>query len=231
MSEAVIRIINLWKNYDGDGSEVPALRGTNLELKKGEIVALFGKSGSGKSTLFNLIAGLDRPTRGRIEVEGQDLEALGDKGRTALRRMKIGFVFQFFNLLPTLTAFENVFLSLELADRSQPNAALNALKEVGLEGKERRFPNELSGGEQQRVAIARAIVKRPSVILADEPTGNLDTTTGNQILELLTRRCHEFGTTLIMATHTPLTCRYATRILRMVDGVIIEETPCEETGR
>jgi putative ABC transport system ATP-binding protein len=231
MSEAVIRIIDLWKNYGGDGSEAPALRGTNLELRKGEIVALFGKSGSGKSTLFNLIAGLDRPTKGRIEVEGQDLEVLGEKGRTALRRMKIGFIFQFFNLLPTLTAFENVFLSLELANRSQPEAALNSLKEVGLEGKERRFPNELSGGEQQRVAIARAIVKRPSVILADEPTGNLDTTTGNQILDLLTRRCHEFGTTLIMATHTPLTCRYATRMLRMVDGVIVEETSCEEMGR
>ncbi len=231
MSEAVIRIIDLWKNYGEDGSEAPALRGTRIEIKKGEIIALFGKSGSGKSTLFNLIAGLDRPTKGRIEVEGQDLRDLGEKGRTTLRRMKLGFIFQFFNLLPTLTAFENVFLSLELVNRSQPEAALNALKEVGLEGKEQRFPNELSGGEQQRVAIARAIVKRPSVILADEPTGNLDTTTGNQILDLLTRRCHEFGTTLIMATHTPLTCRYATRILRMVDGVIVEETSCEEMGR
>jgi putative ABC transport system ATP-binding protein len=231
MSEAVIRTIDLWKNYVEDGSEVPALRGTNVEIKKGEIVALFGKSGSGKSTFFNLIAGLDRPTKGRIELEGQDLEDLGEKGRTTLRRMKLGFIFQFFNLLPTLTAFENVFLSLELAKRSQPDVALKALKEVGLEGKEQRFPNELSGGEQQRVAIARAIVKRPSVILADEPTGNLDTTTGNQILELLTRRCHEFGTTLIMATHTPLTCRYATRMLRMVDGVIFEETSCEEIDR
>ena len=231
MSEAVIRIIDLWKNYGGDGSEAPALRGTNIEIQKGDIVALFGKSGSGKSTLFNLIAGLDRPTKGRVEVEGQDLEVLGESGRTTLRRMKLGFIFQFFNLLPTLTAFENVFLSLELANRSQPEAALNALKEVGLEGKEQRFPNELSGGEQQRVAIARAIVKRPSVILADEPTGNLDTITGDQILALLTRRCHEFGTTLIMATHTPLTCRYATRMLRMVDGMIVEETSCEEMGR
>jgi putative ABC transport system ATP-binding protein len=227
----VIRIIDLWKNYSEDGSEAPALRGTNIELRKGERVALLGKSGSGKSTLFNLIAGLDRPTKGRIEVDGRDLEDLGEKGRTTLRRMKLGFIFQFFNLLPTLTAFENVFLSLELANRSEPEAALNALKEVGLEGKEQRFPNELSGGEQQRVAIARAIVKRPSLILADEPTGNLDTTTGNQILELLTRRCHEFGTTLIMATHTALTCQYATRILRMVDGVIVEEASCEEMGR
>jgi putative ABC transport system ATP-binding protein len=231
MAEPVIRIIDLWKNYGGDGAETPALRGTTLELKKGEIVALFGKSGSGKSTLFNLIAGLDHPTKGRIEINGQDLENLGEKGRTTLRRMKIGFIFQFFNLLPTLTAFENVYLSLELANRSQPDIALSALKEVGLEGKEQRFPNELSGGEQQRVAIARAIVKRPSIILADEPTGNLDTTTGNQILDLLNQRCREFDTTLIMATHTPLTCRYATRILRMVDGVIVEETSCEEIGR
>ena len=123
MSETVIRIIDLWKNYGGDGSGAPALRGTPLELKKGERVALFGKSGSGKSTLFNLIAGLDRPTKGRIEVEGQDLQDLGEKGRTMLRRLKLGFIFQFFNLLPTLTAFENVFLSLELANRSEPEAA------------------------------------------------------------------------------------------------------------
>ncbi len=228
MAEPIIRIIDLWKNYGEDGSGAPALRGTNLVIQKGEIVALLGKSGSGKSTLFNLIAGIDRPTRGRIEVENRDLEDLGERGRTLLRRMKLGFIFQFFNLLPTLTAFENVYLSLELANRPKPELAFKALKEVGLEGKEERFPNQLSGGEQQRVAIARAIVKNPSIILADEPTGNLDTTTGNQILELLTKSCHESGTTLIMATHSALTCRYATRILRMVDGVITEETSCEE---
>jgi putative ABC transport system ATP-binding protein len=231
MADPVIWIKDLWKNYGEDGSGAPALRGTSIEIKRGEIVALFGKSGSGKSTLFNLIAGLDRPTKGRIEVEGQDLKVLGERGRTTFRRMRLGFIFQFFNLLPTLTAFENIYLSLELANRAEPDLAFMALKEVGLEGKEQRFPNELSGGEQQRVAIARAIVKRPSVILADEPTGNLDTVTGNQILDLLTRRCHEAETTLIMATHTPLTCRYATRILRMVDGIITEETSCEEIGR
>lgn len=224
----IIRIVDLWKNYGEDGEGTPALCGTNLDIQKGEIIALFGKSGSGKSTLFNLLAGLDRPTKGRIEVEGQDLEDLGEKGRTLLRRTKLGFIFQFFNLLPTLTAFENVFLSLELANQSKPELALKALRDVGLEGKEQRFPNELSGGEQQRVAIARAIVKNPSIILADEPTGNLDTSTGNQILELLTRTCRESGTTLMMATHSPLTCRYATRILRMVDGVITEEPSCEE---
>jgi putative ABC transport system ATP-binding protein len=224
MTEPIIRVIDLWKRYDGNGSETIALRGTTMEIHQGEIVALFGKSGSGKTTLFNLIAGLDRPTKGRIEIEGKDLEALGDKGRTLLRRMKIGFIFQFFNLLPTLTAFENVYLSLELANIFEPELALKALKEVGLKGKEKRFPNELSGGEQQRVAIARAIVKRPSIILADEPTGNLDTITGNQILQLLTQRCQEFGTTLIMATHSSLTCQYAHRILRMVDGIVIEES-------
>jgi putative ABC transport system ATP-binding protein len=231
MADPVIRIMDLWKNYGEDGSGAPALRGTSIEIKKGEIVALFGKSGSGKSTLFNLIAGLDRPTKGRIEVEGQDLEVLGEGGRTMMRRMKLGFIFQFFNLLPTLTAFENIFLSLELSQQAEPDLALQALKEVGLQGMEQRFPNELSGGEQQRVAIARVLVKRPSIILADEPTGNLDTTTGNQILDLLTRRCHEFGTTLIMATHSPLTCGYATRILRMVDGIVTEETSCEEISR
>ena len=231
MAETTIRVVDLWKSFGEDGTDAVALRGTNLELGAGEIVALFGKSGSGKSTLFNLIAGLDRPTKGRIEVEGKDLASLGEKGRTTLRRMRLGFVFQFFNLLPTLTAFENVFLSLELANRPDPNIALEALKEVGLEGKGHRFPHELSGGEQQRVAIARAIVKKPSIILADEPTGNLDTATGDQILDLLTRRYQGSATTLIMATHTPLTCRYANRILRMVDGVIVEETSCEEIGR
>jgi putative ABC transport system ATP-binding protein len=226
MGESIIRIVDLWKSYTSDGTENAALRGTRLEVRAGEIVALFGKSGSGKSTLFNLMAGLDRPTKGRIEVGGQDLEVLGEKGRTNLRRTRLGFVFQFFNLLPTLTAFENVFLSLELASRSEPEAALAALGEVGLQGKEQRYPHELSGGEQQRVAIARAMVKRPAIILADEPTGNLDTVTGDQILALLTKRCRELGTTLIMATHSSLTCRYANRILRMVDGVVTEEASC-----
>jgi putative ABC transport system ATP-binding protein len=231
MSQPAIRIIDLWKEYAADVTSAPALRGSNLEIAAGEIIALYGKSGSGKSTLFNLIAGLDHPTRGRIEVEGQDLELLGEKGRTRLRRFKIGFIFQFFNLLPTLTAFENVFLSLELAAKADAEAAREALREVGLAGKEHRYPNELSGGEQQRVAIARALVKGPSIVLADEPTGNLDTLTGDQILDLLTRRCRASGTTLVMATHTPLTCQYADRILRMVDGVVVEETSREVFAR
>jgi putative ABC transport system ATP-binding protein len=231
VSEPVIRIVDLWKEYSDDVTTSAALRGTSLEIGTGEIVALFGKSGSGKSTLFNVIAGLDRPTRGRIEVAGQDIDQLGEKGRTNLRRTSLGFVFQFFNLLPTLTAFENVFLSLELANKPDATLAHEALNDVGLGGKGHRYPHELSGGEQQRVAIARAIVKRPSIILADEPTGNLDTATGDQVLDLLTRRCREASTTLIMATHTPLTCKYADRILRMVDGVVTEETSCEAPAR
>jgi putative ABC transport system ATP-binding protein len=224
----VIRVVDLWKEYLDEGqSPVAALRGANLEINAGESVALFGKSGSGKTTLLNMLAGLDRPTRGRIEIEGQHLEGMGEAGRTLLRRLRLGFVFQFFNLLPTLTAFENVFLSLELAGRQDAAAARDALGAVGLGGKESRYPHELSGGEQQRVAIARAIVKKPVMILADEPTGNLDTATGNQILELLTGECKAFGTTLIMVTHTQLTCRFADRVLHMTDGVVTEQDSCE----
>jgi len=163
-----------------------------------------------------------------VEVDGKDLQNLGEEGRTQLRRRRIGFIFQFFNLLPTLTVLENVFLSLELAGKPDPQPAYQALRAVGLEGKENRFPSELSGGEQQRVAIARALVKEPAIILADEPTGNLDTQTGNQILNLLSSRCRKFGTSLLMATHSPLTCKYSDRILRMVDGFIVEETSCAE---
>jgi putative ABC transport system ATP-binding protein len=224
----VIRVVDLWKKYGEDGQNGSALRGTNLEVLSGEVVALFGKSGSGKTTLLNLIAGLDRPTKGLIELEGNDLENLGEKGRTDLRRRRLGFIFQFFNLLPTLTALENVYLSVELLGKSDRKAAEDSLAAVGLEGKGSRYPHELSGGEQQRVAIARAIVKEPSLILADEPTGNLDTATGNQILELLQRRCREHNMSLVMVTHTPLTCKFADRILRMVDGVITEPTSCAE---
>jgi len=191
-----------------------------MEIARGEVVALIGKSGSGKTTLLNLLAGLDRPSRGTIEVEGQNLESLGEKGRTLLRRNRLGFVFQFFNLLPTLTVLENVYLPLELAGISSPENAREALGKLGLEGKERRYPHELSGGEQQRVAIARAVVKKPALILADEPTGNLDTTTGRQILEMLTTRCRESGMSLLMVSHSPTATGFADRVLSMIDGVI-----------
>ena len=216
MNVPVIRARDLWKIYDHN----PALRGVGMEIARGEVVALIGKSGSGKTTLLNLLAGLDRPSRGTIEVEGQNMESLGEKGRTLLRRNRLGFVFQFFNLLPTLTVLENVYLPLELAGISSPENAREALGKLGLEGKERRYPHELSGGEQQRVAIARAVVKKPALILADEPTGNLDTTTGRQILEMLTTRCRESGMSLLMVSHSPTATGFADRVLSMIDGVI-----------
>lgn len=219
----IIRVVDVWKQYSEDEQGSVALRGVNMEIYPGDIVVLFGKSGSGKTTLLNLLAGLDAPTKGCIEVDEKDLAGMGEKGRTLLRRNRIGFVFQFFNLLPTLTAFENVFLSLELAGRPDPEKVREALRAVNLEGKERRFPYELSGGEQQRVAIARALVKRPDIILADEPTGNLDTATGTQILDLLVGQCRISGTTLVMVTHAQHTCHYARRVLRMVDGALTEE--------
>ena len=224
--DPIVRVIDLWKEYPADGRKgTAALRGASLEVRPGEIVALLGKSGSGKTTLLNLLAGIDRPTKGRIEVEGRDLEAMGEKGRTRWRRTRLGFVFQFFNLLPTLTAFENVFLSLELAGNPDPQLALKALRDVGLEGKDHRYPHELSGGEQQRVAIARAIVKQPLLILADEPTGNLDTQTGQQVLGLLVDRCRLTSTTMIMASHAASTRHCCDRIVRIVDGAIVEEAP------
>jgi putative ABC transport system ATP-binding protein len=222
--EPVIQVIDLWKEYtESTGEEHAALRGTDLTVAAGDVVALYGKSGSGKTTLLNLLAGLDQPTRGRIVLEGNDLGTLGEHGRTRLRRQRLGFIFQFFNLLPTLTAFENVFLALELAEIPDPDLAITSIKAVGLEGKERRYPHELSGGEQQRVAIARAVVKSPAIVLADEPTGNLDTRTGDLILDLLAGRCREIGSTLIMATHSPRTSYFADRTLKMVDGKVMEE--------
>jgi putative ABC transport system ATP-binding protein len=219
----VIRITDVWKYYDGDSASTAALRGTNLCVAPGELIAIYGKSGSGKTTLLNMLAGLDRPSTGVIEIEGSNIEALGEQGRTILRRTRIGFVFQFFNLLPTLTVFENVFLSLELAGIKDERTVYDSLKAVGLEGKAKRFPHELSGGEQQRVAIARAMVKQPAIILADEPTGNLDSQTGTQILELLSRTCKERKTTLLVATHSPLTCQFVDRTMRMKDGVLEED--------
>jgi putative ABC transport system ATP-binding protein len=223
MNEIAVRVNDLWKYYgrpDKDG--FPALRGLSMEVMKGEVVVIYGRSGSGKTTLLNIISGLDIPTRGKVEIFGKDINSIGERGRTALRRLRIGFVFQFFNLLPTLTAFENVMLSLELCGIMSREVAFSAISSVGLEGKEMKYPHELSGGEQQRVAIARAIVKSPWIILADEPTGNLDTRTGDQILDLLLKNSIESGVTLIMATHSPRNSRIADRILKMVDGLLVE---------
>lgn len=216
----IIHIEDLWKCYDGQYcGESSALRGLDLEVRAGETVAIYGKSGSGKSTLFNLIAGLDRPTRGTIALEGLELNNMTESERTQFRRSRLGFVFQFFNLIPTLTALENVALPLEMLG-SDPKRARDTLEDVGLAGKLKRFPHELSGGEQQRVAIARAVVKDPVLILADEPTGNLDTETGDQVLALLEQLARNTGATLLLATHSDRSSRIASRVLTMSDGRI-----------
>ena len=225
----LIRVDNVWKKYrDTESTNGAALRGASLSVNSGELVALYGKSGSGKTSLLNILAGLDNPSKGIVEIEGHNIESMDEQKKTNLRRLQIGFVFQFFNLLPTLTVFENVFISLELVGKADRGLVLNALKEVGLEGKDKRFPHELSGGEQQRVAIARALVKEPLIVLADEPTGNLDSQTSEQVLDLLSRRCRANSTTLIMATHSPLSCKYVDRIMKLVDGVIQEEDLSQE---
>ena len=208
--------------------ELAVIHSVDLDIDSGEFVVFVGPSGCGKSTLLRLIAGLEDTTSGRIEIDGEDLAALGEAGRTLLRRNKLGFVFQFFNLLPTLTALENVLLTLELRGLADASPAREALALVGLGGKENRYPHELSGGEQQRVAIARALVKKPSLILADEPTGNLDSATGTQVLALLVERCRAAGATLIMVSHALNTCEYADRFLRMTDGRIVELDSCRE---
>ncbi len=228
--DPIVRAVGLAKTYAAAGdAPFPALRDVSFEARPGEVLLLLGKSGSGKTTLLNLIAGLDSPTSGRVEVEGRDLATMGEMGRTRWRRRRVGFVFQFFNLLPTLTAAENVALALELIGSPSPAKVAAALGSVGLADRAGRFPNELSGGEQQRVAIARALVKDPALILADEPTGNLDSRTGESVLELLVGRCRQSSTTLIMASHAPGTAEYADRILRLDDGRL--RGPAEASGR
>lgn len=222
--DLMIRLEDLWKCYDDRSDHgTEALRGLDLSIPRGETVALFGRSGSGKSTLFHLIAGLDRPTRGRIFVDGNDIGRIGEEGRTRIRRERLGFVFQSFNLIPTLSVLENVQLPLQMLGKDR-DAARAALDGVGLSGKEKRFPHELSGGEQQRVAIARAIVKEPVLILADEPTGNLDTETGDLVLAILTDLCGRLKATLLMATHSQRASRIAGRILTMEDGRIVQDS-------
>lgn len=221
----MVEVVGVAKRYAGKRA-VDALRGVSFKVEKGEMVATMGPSGCGKSTLLNLLGGLDRPSEGSIFIDGTPLTGLDDNALTRLRREKIGIIFQFFNLLPTLTALENVSLPLHLAGSSRRETASRAmelLKVVGLEDRHDHLPDELSGGEQQRVAMARALALRPPLILADEPTGNLDSKSGQEVLSLFKRLQHQFGTTVIMVTHDRQAAGYCDRILSMKDGQLVNQ--------
>ena len=221
--ELVVKCVNVRKVYMLGKVAVEALRGVNMEVRYGEFIAIMGPSGSGKTTLLNIIGTLDRPTTGKVYIDGQDITPLSDRELTELRRRKIGFVFQFYNLIPTLTALENVELPMQIAGvnfREARERATKLLEIVGLKERMHHRPDELSGGEQQRVAIARALANRPSIILADEPTGDLDSKTGMEIIELLYRLSREEHVTVIVATHDPMVANFADRILLLKDGVI-----------
>jgi putative ABC transport system ATP-binding protein len=214
----MIRLQGVEKSY-GQGVRTLGLRATDLTIDRGQLVVVLGPSGSGKTTLLNLVGGLDRPTSGRIEVDGQELTGLSRAALTEFRRRQVGFVFQFFNLIPTLTAEENVSFGAELArSTADPRKLLDA---VGLAGREDRFPAELSGGEQQRVAVARALAKEPSLLLCDEPTGALDLETGKQVLALLARQAREHERTVLLVTHNTAIAGLADRVLRLRDGTVV----------
>ncbi|MEM0329073.1 MAG: ABC transporter ATP-binding protein [Nitrososphaerota archaeon] len=226
MEQPAIKFENVWKIYRLGKVEVPALRGLSLEIKRGEHVAIMGPSGSGKSTFLHVAGALDRPTRGRVLIEGRDPSRMSDEELSRLRNGLIGFVFQTFNLIPRLTALENVMLPLAIKGvngEERVRRAREALEKVGLAHRINHRPMELSGGEQQRVAIARAIVTNPRIILADEPTGNLDSASAAEVVELLTRLNRDLGITLVVVTHNPETASPAGRIVRMRDGVVHEE--------
>jgi putative ABC transport system ATP-binding protein len=221
----MIQLENVSKNY-GTTEVVHALRNVSLSIQRGERVALMGPSGSGKSTFLNLVCGLDEPTTGSIKIDGIEISELNDDARTRARREKIGMIFQTFNLLPTLTALENVSLPLRLQGLGRletEDRAGKMLERVGLKTRESHRPDELSGGERQRVAIARSLVFKPPLLLADEPTGNLDTATGEEILDLLEELHREFNSTLLLVTHNELAARRCDRILTIRDGAIIGE--------
>ncbi|HEY6488763.1 MAG: ABC transporter ATP-binding protein [Terracidiphilus sp.] len=223
-SSPIIRAENLTKVYATGRLQVLAVRGVSFEVAAGDFVAIVGPSGSGKSTLFYLLGGLTRATSGRVVIDGTDFAGLNDAERTRLRKRRIGFVFQKFNLLPTLSAMANIEIAYDISGRKEPmdRAYLDHLSDLlSIRGRLEHRPNELSGGEQQRVAIARALVARPAIVLADEPTGNLDTKNSDAVLGMLQRSNRELGQTTLMITHNPDAAAIAGRILHMRDGEIV----------
>ena len=210
---------------EGD-TAVDALRGVSLQVDRGKLTTVMGPSGSGKSTLMHILAGLDRPTSGSVAIDGTEITTLDDTDLTKLRRNHIGFIFQFFNLLPMLSAEENITLPLTIAGEKIDRGWLEQLLDsVGLKDRRKHRPSELSGGQQQRVAIARALISKPTVVFADEPTGNLDSKTGGEILELLRQAVENTGQTTVMVTHDPRSASIADRILFLADGNIVKELP------
>ncbi len=221
---AVVSASDVTRRYGAGEAAVDALRGVSLTVQHGELVAVMGPSGSGKSTLMHILAGLDKPTSGEVRVDGELITSMGDTELTKLRRRSIGFVFQFFNLLPMLNAEENVVLPLSIAGEKPNKEWLEELlKNTGLGERRSHRPSELSGGQQQRVAIARALVSRPAIVFADEPTGNLDSKTSGEILQLMRDSVDTLGQTTVMVTHEPRAAAIADRVLFLADGLIVEE--------
>lgn len=229
VADIAFRCTQLRKIYRSGETEVQALRGVDLSVRQGELLVLLGPSGSGKSTLINIIGGLDRPTDGALSYQGLELSGLSDRDLTRFRRKSIGFIFQFYNLIPSLTAEENVELVTDIAEAPMP--AIEALEMVGLADRRHHYPAQLSGGEQQRVAVARAIAKQPAVLLCDEPTGALDSATGVRVLQTLERANRELGTTLLIITHNAGIAAMADRVLHFLDGRIAREVTNETRMR
>ena len=226
--EPILKTEDLWKVYHAGRVEVPALRGVNFEVLPGEFVAVMGQSGCGKSTLLYVIGGLAQATRGKVLVDGNDLAALSDAERTRLRRHKVGFVFQRFNLLPTLDAYGNIAIAQHIHGNGfDPHRFDVVTKMLGLSDRLRHRPSEMSGGEQQRVAIARAIINEPKIVLADEPTGNLDSKNSELVLGMLRQLNQDLQQTIVMITHNPEAAAYAHRVVHMRDGVIVDGLPAD----
>jgi putative ABC transport system ATP-binding protein len=223
LAPIIIKASELGKQVTTGDAELTILSGVSFDIRSGESVAIVGVSGSGKSTLLGLLAGLDTPSMGEVKIDGHELSALDEDGRAALRGRMVGFVFQSFQLLPAMTALENVMLPLELAGAADADEAARAmLARVGLGHRLHHYPKQLSGGEQQRVAIARAFVTRPKLLLADEPTGNLDAATGAQVIELLFELNRESGATLLLVTHDEMLTRRCDRVLRLAGGRLVD---------
>jgi putative ABC transport system ATP-binding protein len=222
--DSIVTASEVTRRYGEGAAAVDALAGVSVEFERGRYSAIMGPSGSGKSTLMHILAGLDRPTSGTVQIDGVEITGLDDADLTKLRRDKLGFIFQFFNLIPVLTAKENILLPLSIAGRDAEPAYLDQLVEtVGLQDRLTHRPAELSGGQQQRVAVARALVSRPAVVFADEPTGNLDSKASEELLRMLRRSVDEFGQTVVMVTHDPEAASYADRLLVLRDGLVVHD--------